>query len=276
MTVVIYIIMFIIGTIFGSFYNVVGYRIPKNESIIYPKSHCPNCNHNLKWYELIPIISYIMQKGKCKKCGKKISPFYLIFELITGILFMTSYIIFGFKPYLIIALTFISMLIIVTISDSLYMIIPDSVLLTFGLLLLIEIGIIYGPSKVLISILNGSISFIFMYLLKKFGNFIFKRESMGDGDIKLLFITGMILTFPIAVLGIFVGSVIGLPISIILVKKNSGHIIPFGPFLAAGAILLLLTKVDINTIINFYNYWYSKTIKSRFLKWICFFIIKNN
>ena len=77
---------------------------------------------------------------------------------------------------------------------------------------------------------------------------------MGDGDIKLMFTNGMILTFPIAVLSIFVGSVIGLPISLIMLKKNTNHIIPFGPFLAAGAILLLLTKIDMNTIITFYNY----------------------
>lgn len=247
-------IIFITGTIFGSFYNVVGYRIPKNESIIYPQSHCPNCNHNLNWYELIPIISYICQKGKCKNCGQKISPFYITFEIITGLLFLMSYIIFGQTPYLIIAITFISMLIILTISDILYMIIPDNILLIFTMLLLAEIGCIYGLNKVLIAILNGTLSFIFMFILKKIGNFIFKKESMGDGDIKLMFTNGMILTFPIAVLSIFVGSVIGLPISLIMLKKNTNHIIPFGPFLAAGAILLLLTKIDMNTIITFYNY----------------------
>ena len=254
MNVLMAIMIFIIGTIFGSFYNVVGYRIPKNESIVYPSSHCPKCNHKLKPYELIPIFSYIIQKGKCTNCHIKISPFYLIFELITGILFTISYIAFGLTPELLIALTLISMLIIITISDYIYMIIPDSILIVFGILLFIEITIIYGIDKALISILNGTISFIFMFILKKFGDFIFKRESMGGGDIKLLFILGMVLSFPIAALSIFVGSIIGLPISIFLLNKDKSHIIPFGPFLAAGAILLLLTKVDLNTIINFYNY----------------------
>ena len=85
-----YLLMFIIGTIFGSFYNVVGFRIPKNESIIFPPSHCPKCNKRLKTLELIPIISFIMQKGKCKNCNQKIGIFYPIFELITGLLFMIS------------------------------------------------------------------------------------------------------------------------------------------------------------------------------------------
>ena len=167
---------------------------------------------------------------------------------------MLAYMSFGLNSNLIIALTFISLLIIITISDYNYMIIPDNVLIFFGIIILLEIGIIYGPSKVLISILNGTLSFIFMFTLKKLGDFIFKKESMGGGDIKLLFIFGMVLSFPIAILSIFVGSLIGLPLSLILVRKNSDHIIPFGPFLAAGAIILLLTKIDLTTIISFYNF----------------------
>ena len=100
-----YILMFIIGTIFGSFYNVVGYRVPKEESIVYPSSHCPKCNHKLNFFELIPIISYIIQKGKCKKCKEKIGIFYPIFELITGILFTLTLKIYGLTPNLLIILT---------------------------------------------------------------------------------------------------------------------------------------------------------------------------
>ena len=254
MNILTHIIIFGIGTMLGSFYNVVGYRIPKKESIVFPPSHCPNCNHHLKPYELIPILSYLIQKGRCRNCHKQIPPFYMIFEFLTGALFLTSYMVFGLTPQLIIALTLISMLIITTVSDYIYMIIPDSVLIVFGTALLLEIGFIYGLDKALISILNGTLSFITMFLIKKLGDFIFKRESMGGGDIKLLFIFGMVLSYPIAILSIFVGSLIGLPISLIIIKKNKDHIIPFGPFLAAGAILLLLTKVDLNTIINFYKY----------------------
>lgn len=246
------IIMFLIGTIFGSFYNVIGYRIPKNESIMFPASHCPKCNHKLKFYELIPVLSYIIQGGKCRQCHEKISLFYPLFELLTGILFALSYLSFGFTLKLIIVLTFISMLIIITISDCIYMIIPDSVLIFFGLALLIEIFFINGISEALSSILNGIAAFTFMFLLKKFGDYIFKKESMGGGDIKLMFVFGMVLTFPVAIMSIFVGSLIGLPISLLLLNNDNSHIIPFGPFLALGAIVLLLMQVDLNTIINFY------------------------
>lgn len=246
----IYVIIFIIGTIFGSFYNVVGYRLPKNESIIFPPSHCPKCNHKLNFYELIPIISYMIQKGKCTKCKEKISIFYPIIELITGLLFTLSLKVYGINPILIIILTFISMLIIITVSDINYMIIPDSILIFFIILLTIEIYFIKGINNLTISLTNGIISFIIMYLIKIIGDIIFKKESMGGGDIKLMFIIGMILTYKNAILSIFIGSLIGLPLALLTMKKNTTHILPFGPLLAAGAIIITLTQINLETIIN--------------------------
>ena len=253
MTIFISIFMFIMGTIFGSFYNVVGYRLPKGESIVFPPSHCPKCNHKLTFFELIPILSYVFQKGKCKKCHQKISLFYPIFEALTGILFVLSYLSYGLSYELIIVLTFISMMIIIVISDYNYLIIPDSVLIIFGSLLLIEILLINGLNAALLALLDGILAFITMFLLKKLGDFIFKKESMGGGDIKLLFLFGMVLSYPIAILSIFVGSLIGLPIALLILYKKKDHVIPFGPFLAAGATLLLLLNIDINTIINLYR-----------------------
>ena len=89
-------LFFIIGTIFGSFYNVVGYRVPKGESLLYPSSHCTKCGHKLTPLELIPILSFLLLGGKCKECKNKISWFYPVFEFLSGILFMLSYIVFGF------------------------------------------------------------------------------------------------------------------------------------------------------------------------------------
>ena len=123
---------FIIGMFLGSFYNVVASRLPKGESIIYPSSHCPNCNHKLGILELIPLFSYLIQGGKCSKCKQKISIFYPISEVMCGLLFVFCYLSFGFSYELIIALTFVSMLIIVILSDYYYMIIEDSVLTLKG------------------------------------------------------------------------------------------------------------------------------------------------
>ena len=252
MEIIVSIWMFIVGTIFGSFYNVVGLRLPKGESIVSPPSHCPNCNHKLSATELIPIISYFICKGKCRHCGEKISYVYPIFEATCGLLFALAYLSFGFSPNLIVALTFISMMIIIVVSDYYYLIIPDSVLIVFGSLLSIEIVLISGFENLLISLLNGLGAFIFMFALKKFGDFLFKRESMGGGDIKLMFIIGLVLSFPMGIVTVFLASLIGLPISLIYLNKSNDHVIPFGPFLAIGSIILLLMQLNIDTLINLY------------------------
>ena len=108
---------FILGTIMGSFYHVVATRLSNDESIITPGSHCPKCNHFLKWYENIPIISYIIQKGKCRNCHSRIPISYLVVEIITGLLFMACYHAYNLSIDLIISLIFTSSLIIVIVSD---------------------------------------------------------------------------------------------------------------------------------------------------------------
>ncbi len=244
----------LLGMILGSFYNVVGWRLPKGESIIYPPSHCPNCNHQLKILDLIPVFSFILQRGKCRYCKNKIAWYYPVFEFLCGIVFMLCYLVFGITPELLKALTFVSMLIIIMVSDFNYMIIPDEVLLFFGCLLALEIGIIDGYKVLISSLINGLIAFIIMYLLKVLGDFMFKKESMGGGDIKLMFIFGLVLGAPLAIISIFVGSLVGLPISLILLSKNSEHIVPFGPYLSIGAIIILLLNIDFNTLINFLSH----------------------
>lgn len=244
----------LLGMILGSFYNVVGWRLPKGESIIYPPSHCPNCNHQLKILDLIPVFSFILQRGKCRYCKNKIAWYYPVFEFLCGIVFMLCYLVFGITPELLKALTFVSMLIIIMVSDFNYMIIPDEVLLFFGCLLALEIGIIDGYKVLISSLINGLIAFVVMYLLKTLGDFMFKKESMGGGDIKLMFIFGLVLGAPLAIISIFIGSLVGLPISLILLSKNSEHIVPFGPYLSIGATIILLLNIDFNTLINFLSH----------------------
>ena len=243
-------LFFVIGTIFGSFYNVVGYRIPKGESLLYPSSHCTKCNHKLSSLELIPILSFLILGGKCKNCRTKISWFYPIFELFSGVLFMLSYMSFGFTLDCLLAIVFISMLLIVIISDYQTMTIPDSVLIVFSIMIIIIKFFIVGLSGVGISILNAIGSFIFMLLLKLFGDFLFKKESMGGGDIKLLAVFGLMFGFPMSIISVFIAAIIGFPTSLMILKNKSSHEIPFGPFLAISAIIIVLLKLDINTIIN--------------------------
>ena len=243
-------LFFILGTIFGSFYNVVGYRIPRGESLLYPSSHCTKCNHKLGVLELIPVISYIFLRGKCKKCKDKISLFYPIFEFCSGILFALSYIVYGFSFECLLAIVFISMLLIIIISDYQTMIIPDSVLIVFSSIIIIIKFFMIGFEGIGISLLHGVSAFIFMLLLKLLGDFLFKRESMGGGDIKLLGVFGLMFGFPMSIICVFIAAIIGLPISLVVLKNQSSHEIPFGPFLAVSAILIVLLKVDFNLILE--------------------------
>lgn len=235
----IYILIFIIGTIFGSFYNVVGLRLAHEESIAFPPSHCTSCNHQLKAKDLVPILSYIFLKGKCRYCQNKISIKYPLFELITGILFVLSYIKFGLTINFAISLIFCSMLIIITISDIDTFIIPDQVLLVSAIIIFI-IYIFTYKTFAFDYLKDGIISFIFMYAVKLIGNFIFKKESMGDGDIKLMSVVGMVIGYKKVIIALFLAAYLGLPYAIyIMIKKNINHELPFGPFLSLASIILL-------------------------------------
>lgn len=235
----------------GSFFHATATRLSHEESIIKPKSHCHFCKQSLKWYELIPIISYIIQGGKCRNCKNKLPLSYLIIEIVTGALYVVAYHSFKLTPDLIIALTFISILIINIISDIEYMIILDEVLL-FGICLIIVLYLIlFGFNACAYHIISGVISFFIMYLIKIIGDLLFKKESMGGGDIKLMYLFGLVLGIDLSIVSIFLATFIAFPIAIIVLLRQKDNLIPFGPFLSMAAILLLISKFNLNDIIGF-------------------------
>lgn len=244
------IVSFIFGITLGSFYNVVGYRLPREQSLITPSSHCTSCNHKLGIMDLFPVFSFLFLGGKCRYCKQKISWFYPFFEFMTGVLFALSYVMFGATVEFFIAITFISMLLIIIISDYQTMIIPDELLIVSGIILIILIGINKGFTGLCYSILDGIIAFLIMFLIKKLGDLLFKKESMGGGDIKLMFIFGLVLGLPMTLVSIFLASFIGLPISLYILYRKKEHEIPFGPFLAVAAIIIMLTQLNLDKLIT--------------------------
>jgi len=253
MRVIYTIFMLIIGTIFGSFYNVVGYRIPNGLSIVKPGSFCPKCNHSLKWYELIPIFSYILQKGKCRCCKERISIIYPMVEITTGILFAVSYYIFGFSYEFILALIVSSFLVIVIVSDINYLIIPDEVTVFFCLLLFFVKLFIEGIVIAVFSLGSGVLLFGIMYLIMILGNLIFKKESMGGGDVKLMFFVGMAVGATLGMFSIFLSSVIALPLSLMVYIKDKNNVIPFGPFILIATFMIVLFGIDSNMILQIFK-----------------------
>ena len=242
---------FIIGSVLGSFYNVLGLRIVRKESIILPKSHCEKCGHVLSWYEMIPIFSFLFLNGRCRNCKTNLSWLYLFSEVFGGLLFAISYYSFGFTYNLLIALIISSLLIIVTVSDLTYMIIPDRFIVISSLLILLIKLISIGPKEFGYSILYGIISFSIMFLIMQFGSFIFKKEAMGGADVKLMFIVGICLDPILSLVVIIIASLIALPVSLVLLIRNKEHAIPFGPFILIGLLIVFFTKLSSLEIIEF-------------------------
>lgn len=251
MELFIYIMLFIFGSVIGSFLNVLAVRLSNNESILWPSSHCHNCQHKLRWYELIPVISYIIQMGKSRCCNTRIPLSYVIIEIVTGVLYMVSYHSFGFSYELVISLIFISALITIIVSDIEYMIILDEVIAVSCILIILLEFIFFGLDRTANMIIGGILAFVLMYIIKIIGDKIFKKESMGGGDIKLMFLFGIVIGFPLSICDIFLATFIAFPVAVYMLFSRKDNLIPFGPFLAMAAILIHISKVDINSVINF-------------------------
>ncbi|WP_342577129.1 prepilin peptidase [Psychrobacillus sp. FSL K6-2843] len=234
MEIVIAVLIFVYGLIFGSFYNVVGLRVPKGESIVRPPSHCTICNRNLTAKDLVPVFSYVFLKGKCRGCGTKIHWVYPVIELSTGLFFTFAYIQLGFTWELLVALLFISLLIIITVSDIAYMLIPDKILLFF--LIPLVIGRFFSPlTPWWDSIVGAVIGFGILFLIA-----IVSKGGMGGGDIKLFFVIGLVLGTTPTLVTLFLASIIGTVVGVITLrisKQGRKTPIPFGPSIAVAAII---------------------------------------
>ncbi|MCG7311702.1 prepilin peptidase [Priestia flexa] len=223
-----------LGLILGSFYNVVGLRIPARESIVRPRSSCPSCQHVLTARELVPVLSYLIQKGKCRSCGTSISIKYPMVELLTGILFVLSFRLYGFQWETLVAWTLVSLLMIVVVSDLAYMLIPDKVLLFF--LPVVVVLRLFVPLDPWWDMFLGAAAGFGLLLLIA----LVSKGGMGGGDIKLYGVLGLVLGFKLVLLSFFLAAVIGAIVGIfgmIVGKVQRGKPMPFGPSIAGGTLV---------------------------------------
>lgn len=244
-------LIFIIGVIFGSFYGVVGTRLPEEKSIVKPGSHCEKCGHMLKWYENIPILSYIFLGGHCTKCKSPIGFVYFLTELLSGCLFALCYKVFGINYQFYIAIILSSLVIIIFVSDSKYMIINDSPLVLSAILIFIIKWLDTGVVSALISLVYGLVIFGVAYLLMLFGSLAFKQEALGGGDIKLSFVAGMVLGIKLGIIYIVLASFLAFPYAVYVTLKNKDNMLPFGPFLVSSLLIIYLNMNIINYILEF-------------------------
>lgn len=232
---------FVLGAVVGSFLNVCIYRIPAGESIVSPRSRCPSCGAPIRWYQNIPILSWIFLRGHCANCRVPISVRYALVEALTGLLFTLVLYYFGFHWATPVFWVFVALLVTITFIDLDHQIIPDvislpGIVLGFGASFLLP-WVSWGDS--LLGILLGGGS---LFLVAVGYEFLTKKEGMGGGDIKLLAMLGAFLgwkaVLPIVFISSLLGTLVGVPM--MLAKGADGKLaIPFGPFLAGGAVIWL-------------------------------------
>ena len=237
-----YILIFILGLIVGSFCNVCIYRIPKNESIIYPTSHCPKCRTTIKPVDNIPLLSYILLKGRCRNCGSKISIQYPVVELLTGIIYLIIYLIYGLSIQSLIYIILSSALIIIAFIDLNEQIVPDVISLPG-----IGVGLILSFFVPYLSFINSALGVVvgggIILIIALVGSMIFKKEAMGGGDVKLAAMIGAFLGWRYTIISLFLGFFLGALAGIFLVLskiKSKEDMVPFGPFIALGSLITLL------------------------------------
>lgn len=254
------VLAFIFGAMVGSFLNVCICRMPKEESIVSPPSHCPLCKYQIRWYDNIPLLSYLILRGKCRGCGTRISVQYPLVELLNGILTLALFL--HFDPLLSSTRTFVffalflfsSSLVVITFIDLEHQIIPDEITLPG-----IVIGFLcsfYLPWQGWMNSLFGILLGGGSLLLVAYGyQWLTGKEGMGGGDIKLLAMMGAFLGWKAVPFIIFSSSLIGslMGISLMLIKKKDSKLaIPFGPYLAFGALLYIFLG---RQLIHWYLAW---------------------
>ncbi|MDP3786365.1 MAG: prepilin peptidase [Candidatus Omnitrophota bacterium] len=253
--ILVYIFVFIFGAVVGSFLNVCIHRLPRAESIVFPASHCANCNRPIPWYYNVPIISYLVLGGRCKFCKAKISLRYLVVEGLSAVMLTVLFWRFGAKPELAIYATFFSALIVISFIDIEHWIIPDEISLPGAALGLIISGVypaLQGQASRLIALRESLFGILFgfvsLYLIGLIGKFAYKKEAMGGGDMMLLMFIGAFLGWKLTIVAFFVapvfGSIVGVP-RLIMRKQET---IQYGPFLAIAAFICVLLRNEILTV----------------------------
>ncbi|WP_070120820.1 prepilin peptidase [Bacillus marinisedimentorum] len=233
MNLLFYTYIFLIGLILGSFYNVVGLRIPAGRSIIKPRSACGECGTTLTAADLIPVVSYLRQHGKCRHCGTRVSPLYPATELLTAALFAAAPLFVGWTGELFVALPLISLVIIVFVSDFTYMIIPNKVLLFFGGLFIL-LRMFFPLEPWYAPFTGGAAGFALLYAVA-----VLSKGGMGGGDVKLFGVLGLVLGVKGVMLAFFFstfyGALFGI-LGLLAGKLERKKPIPFGPFIGLGTL----------------------------------------
>ena len=242
--------VFFSGLCVGSFLNVCIWRIPRDESVAWPGSHCPACNHAIAPWDNIPLLSWLILNGKCRHCKISISPRYFLVELLTGTLFAVLWLIHGWSVLTPLYIFFTTALILGTFVDFDHLILPDRVTIggmIAGPILSFAFPSLHGQTERLPALLHSlgglALGFGILWLVSTVGRLILKREAMGFGDVKLLGAIGACLGWQSVLFTIFFSSLSGTVVGLTLIaagKKELQSRIPYGPHIALAALVWML------------------------------------
>lgn len=239
--------LFIVGILVSEVSVIIGLKYPLKDKNI---SVCDSCNHKYKWYELIPIFSFFLNKGECRYCKHELTLWYSFLELLGGLLFAFSFMIYGLSYEMIIMIILTVLAIIIFVSDFKYFIILDEPLFLMGFLVLSLKYCFFGFETFLISLCSGILILVFMLSIRYIGNKIFKQESLGGGDIKLAMFFGFVLGIKLSIISLVIGSFLAFPYAMYCSLSNSQKEIPFGPFLIVGLYLVFVFMEPINSFLT--------------------------
>lgn len=235
-------LVFILGTVFGSFLNVCIHRLPREESIFWPPSYCPACRKSVPWHDNVPVLSFLLLQGRCRRCGAGISVRYFMVELLTGLFYLWVWLNFGWTWRAVVAAILFSLLLVATFVDIEHQIIPDEVSvggLGFGLLLSSLIPSLHGAviwwRGLTDSLIGAVVGGAVIYLTGVLGNLVFRKESMGGGDVKLLAMLGAFLGWKKVIFVYLLAPLLALPLGLFLKFVKRVEVVPFGPFLSLAA-----------------------------------------
>lgn len=238
---------FLFGTVMGSFLNVCAWRLPKGRSLWRPGSACPACQSPIRWYDNIPVLSFLVLRGRCRDCGGRIAWRYPIVEAGTGLLFAVAYVRIGWQPELALALFFLSVLVVVTAIDLEHQLIPDRITLP-GIVAGFAGSAAAGRGAWLDSLLGilvgGGVFFVIIVL----SGLVLGVDGMGGGDMKFGALMGAFLGWKLLLLGLFLAVFVGGAAAVALLaagRKGRKDPLPFGPFLALGGAVSLLWGKEI-------------------------------
>jgi len=232
---------FLLGCVVGSFLNVCIWRLPRGQSIIRPPSRCPRCGQRIVPRDNIPLVSFLCLRGRCRHCDAPISWRYPLVEGLTGAWAVLLFLAFGPTAQAAIFFVLFCLLMVASFVDVDRMMIPDKVTLP-GIVLGLALNTLVAPRNIVTFILGAVLAAMALYAVAILGELLFKKESMGGGDIKLAAMVGAFIGWKGILLSLFLavllGSVVGIVLIVSGLRKRREHI-PFGPFIAAGSILVV-------------------------------------